>query len=316
VSPHGELGRGRGGPRDVGLHIQRCRQRRARDADRRGRRPRATIELIAHNRHSASVRATPAAGSSSPDTSFYRTLAEGGMAEVDLGKLAEQKSTDPKVQEFAAMMVKDHSAANEKLESLASSNRIPLPDTLDASHEETKTRLEALSGDGFNKSYIETQVGAPDRQASSGGRAYARQRGGRQEREPLGLAVEQPAQLHLGALEDVTALRRETPSGAVDVKIEHRHRRAERLGLAPPTLERRSFQGCGDGAGRTPREHARLEIERIARLHDLGGPTTRIGLARGTYAPAGLAFHAAQPCARYASAKAATGFRHVPLDPT
>jgi putative membrane protein len=163
VSPHGELGHGRGGPRDVGLHIQRCRQRRARDADRRGRRPRATIELIAHNRHSASVRATPAAGSSSPDTSFYRTLAEGGMAEVDLGKLAEQKSTDPKVQEFAAMMVKDHSAANEKLESLASSNRIPLPDTLDASHEETKTRLEALSGDGFNKSYIETQLKAHEK---------------------------------------------------------------------------------------------------------------------------------------------------------
>lgn len=95
-----------------------------------------------------------------PDTSFYRALAEGGMTEVDLAKLAEQKSENPKIKDFAAMMVKDHSAANEKLESLASSKRVPVPKTLGASQMATKSRLESLNGESFDKSYIKSQVKA------------------------------------------------------------------------------------------------------------------------------------------------------------
>ena len=74
------------------------------------------------------------AADNSSDTSFYKHLAQGGMSEVDLGKLAGEKSTDPKVKSFADMMVKDHSSANQKLESLASSKHLALPKTLDASH--------------------------------------------------------------------------------------------------------------------------------------------------------------------------------------
>jgi len=102
----------------------------------------------------------------SSDTSFYRNIAQGGMAEVDLGKLAEQKSTDPKVKDFAEMMVKDHSAANEKLESLASAKHIALPRTLDTSHEATKTRLEGMSGNNFDKSYVESQLKAHEKTVS------------------------------------------------------------------------------------------------------------------------------------------------------
>jgi len=103
------------------------------------------------------------AADTASDTSFYRNIAEGGMAEVDLGKLAQQKSTDSKVKDFAQMMVKDHSAANEKLESLASSKHIPLPKTLDASHEATKTKLEGMSGANFDKSYVESQLKAHEK---------------------------------------------------------------------------------------------------------------------------------------------------------
>ena len=103
------------------------------------------------------------AADTASDSSFYRSVAEGGMAEVDLGKLAERKSTDPKVKDFAQMMVKDHSAANEKLASLASSKHSALPRTLDASHEATKTRLEGMSGSNFDKSYVESQLKAHEK---------------------------------------------------------------------------------------------------------------------------------------------------------
>ena len=53
----------------------------------------------------------------SPDSSFYKSLAQGGLAEVDLGQLASEKATNPSVKDFGTMMVKDHSAANEELNS-------------------------------------------------------------------------------------------------------------------------------------------------------------------------------------------------------
>ena len=58
------------------------------------------------------------------------------------------------------MMVKDHSAANQKLKTLASSKDLTLPSDTSTTQKATKTELEALSGDSFNKSYIKSQVKA------------------------------------------------------------------------------------------------------------------------------------------------------------
>ena len=63
----------------------------------------------------------------SPDSSFYKNAAEGGMSEVELGQLAQQKASSASVKEFGSMMVKDHSAANEKLKALAASKQVSRP---------------------------------------------------------------------------------------------------------------------------------------------------------------------------------------------
>ncbi|RYG88453.1 DUF4142 domain-containing protein, partial [bacterium] len=47
----------------------------------------------------------------SPDESFYEKAAHGGLAEVELGQLAQEKGRSPDVKAFGAMMVKDHTAA-------------------------------------------------------------------------------------------------------------------------------------------------------------------------------------------------------------
>jgi putative membrane protein len=95
---------------------------------------------------------------SSPDTSFYKKLAQGGMAEVDAGNLAGEKATESKVKDFAAMMVKDHSAANEKLKTLADSKGIKLPKGASMTQKAEYAKLKVLSGDAFDKSYIKGQV--------------------------------------------------------------------------------------------------------------------------------------------------------------
>ena len=104
--------------------------------------------------------ASTAAFAAAPDASFYKTLAQGGIAEVEAGKLAQQKGDDPKVKDFGAMMVKDHSAANEQLKALAAGKGIDLPGSSSTSQMATKAKLEVLSGGTFDKSYVEDQVKA------------------------------------------------------------------------------------------------------------------------------------------------------------
>ena len=78
-----------------------------------------------------------------PDAKFYRDAAEGGMAEVAMGNLALQKAQSPSVKDFGAQMVKDHSAANEKLKALAQSKNITLPANPAASGQDPDARAFA-----------------------------------------------------------------------------------------------------------------------------------------------------------------------------
>jgi putative membrane protein len=93
-----------------------------------------------------------------PDATFYKKAAEGGMAEVELGKLAQDKSPTASVKEFGAMMVTDHSAANDKLKVIAAKKNIKLPTSPSVGQMATKTKLEVLSGNAFDKSYIKGMV--------------------------------------------------------------------------------------------------------------------------------------------------------------
>jgi putative membrane protein len=95
-----------------------------------------------------------AAAGKSPDESFYKKAAEGGISEVEQGKLAQEKSHSADVKSFGTMMVKDHSAANRELKEIASAKGIKLPESSSFEQMATKAKLEALPVDSFDKSYI------------------------------------------------------------------------------------------------------------------------------------------------------------------
>jgi putative membrane protein len=103
---------------------------------------------------------TALAADANPDARFYKAAAQGGLAEVQAGQLAEQKSSNPKVKDFAAMMVKDHSAANDELTTLAASKGVTLPSDISVAQKAGNAKLEVLSGGSFDKSYIKSQVQA------------------------------------------------------------------------------------------------------------------------------------------------------------
>jgi putative membrane protein len=97
-------------------------------------------------------------GADNPDATFYKHAAEGGMAEVELGNLAQEKAQSQSVKDFGAMMVKDHSAANDKLKSIAASKDVKLPSSPSVGQTATKTKLNVLSGDSFDKSYVKSMI--------------------------------------------------------------------------------------------------------------------------------------------------------------
>ena len=96
----------------------------------------------------------------SPDADFFKQAAQAGMAEVEAGKLAQDKGSSAAVKDFGAMMVKDHTAANDKLKSVATSENVELPSGPSLKDKATKAKLEVLTGDAFDKAYIKNQVAA------------------------------------------------------------------------------------------------------------------------------------------------------------
>ncbi|PWT71851.1 MAG: DUF305 domain-containing protein [Bacteroidetes bacterium] len=89
---------------------------------------------------------------------FAMNAAVGGMLEVESGKLASRRAVNPRVKEFGQMMVKDHSAANEKLKSLASTLNIALPDSVSADDRKQITKLALKKGKDFDKAYMNMMV--------------------------------------------------------------------------------------------------------------------------------------------------------------
>jgi putative membrane protein len=98
------------------------------------------------------------AGASLADKKFVHDAAQGGMAEVELGKLATEKASSAEVKKFGQRMVDDHSKANEELKQVAGSEGIQLPAKLSAKDQMTKDRLSKLSGEQFDKAYMRDMV--------------------------------------------------------------------------------------------------------------------------------------------------------------
>lgn len=92
------------------------------------------------------------------DARFAVEAANGGMAEVELGKLAQEKAGDQKVKDFGTMMVNDHSKANDQMKTLAAQKGITLPATIGENEQKLKGELSSKSGKDFDKAYIDAMI--------------------------------------------------------------------------------------------------------------------------------------------------------------
>jgi putative membrane protein len=99
-------------------------------------------------------------GADDPDATFYKKAAEGGLFEVDTGNQAAKSSNNQQIKDFGSMLVTDHTAANDKLKALAASKNISLPTSATMGQMAQKAKLDVLTGDTYDKSFIKTQIKA------------------------------------------------------------------------------------------------------------------------------------------------------------
>ena len=91
------------------------------------------------------------------DKKFMTTAAQGGIFEVQSSQVALNKTKNPRVRAIAARMVKEHSAANKELATVAMDKKYKLPKETDAKHQTAIRRMKTLSGTAFDKSYMASQ---------------------------------------------------------------------------------------------------------------------------------------------------------------
>jgi putative membrane protein len=97
-------------------------------------------------------------GLSKNETSFVTEAAGGNLAEIKLGQLASQKATDPKVKDFGNLMIKDHTGANNNLKPIAEAGGVKWPDNPPQDARATYDRLSKLSGDQFDRQFLDVMV--------------------------------------------------------------------------------------------------------------------------------------------------------------
>lgn len=92
------------------------------------------------------------------DKAFVKKALEGNVGEIEMGKLALQKSNDDQVKQFAQKMVDDHGKMQDQLKPVAEQMGVKVPDGPSKGQTKSMDKMKALSGDAFDQAYIKDMV--------------------------------------------------------------------------------------------------------------------------------------------------------------
>lgn len=102
--------------------------------------------------------AATSATSSAGDHDFVVQAALSNMAEIQLGHLAGKKAKDGGVKKFAKTMVDDYLKVQQHLAKAGYGEGIKWPKQLDERHLQIQKRLSDLSGEQFDREYMQAMV--------------------------------------------------------------------------------------------------------------------------------------------------------------
>jgi putative membrane protein len=92
------------------------------------------------------------------DTEYLQKSAQGLMAEVKMGDMAQKQAADERVKQFGKRMVDDHGKDLQNLKQLASQKHVTLPDAPSKKQSKEADKLAKLSGADFDKEYVKYEM--------------------------------------------------------------------------------------------------------------------------------------------------------------
>ena len=99
------------------------------------------------------------------DRTFLENATQGSYAEVEGSQLAQEKTQSADVKEFAATMIKDHTAMIKELAELSKTKGYTPPDGPSVVQATELKALSALSGGAFDKMYVD-RIGVASHEAT------------------------------------------------------------------------------------------------------------------------------------------------------
>jgi putative membrane protein len=93
---------------------------------------------------------------------FVTKATQEGLTEVEMGKLAQSRSSDAAVQAFAARMVADHTQANAELAAIAKREGFNVPTQLDGEHATILHAVGTKPASEFAAEYRKRMMAAHD----------------------------------------------------------------------------------------------------------------------------------------------------------
>ena len=104
-------------------------------------------------------RPTAAAGEvNAQDREFVAAAGGNGLAEVEIGRLAEEQAQDRAVQDFARWMASDHAMMNHHFDAVARQAGVAAPQQLSLADRAAYDALKDLSGRQFDQRYLQDQL--------------------------------------------------------------------------------------------------------------------------------------------------------------
>jgi putative membrane protein len=132
------------------------------------------------------------------DRSFVAMVGQGGMFEVQAGKLAETRASAIDVHDFAVSEVHDHIGVGDRLKAISSHEGVSVPESLNPEFQDKLDHLQSLSGAAFDSAYMleMATLHAKD------GAAFAKeaQAGGSADYRAFGLQTHLIVERHIGAI--------------------------------------------------------------------------------------------------------------------
>jgi putative membrane protein len=92
------------------------------------------------------------------DSEFLVDIAEVNLAEIEIGKLAQTKSTNVEVKKFGKMLVDEHTKSASEVSALAKAKNFTLPTSLTEEGQEEYNKLNEKSGVDFDKKFADMMI--------------------------------------------------------------------------------------------------------------------------------------------------------------